>query len=103
MCALADVPDGGAKNVPFGNAPAFELLVTRAGGQVRGYVNRCAHMRIPLNLLEVVQTDGQRLICDNHYAAFRFADGYCEAGPCEGDSLLAVPLELRGGRIRIAS
>jgi nitrite reductase/ring-hydroxylating ferredoxin subunit len=103
VCAVNDVPDGGARNVPFGRNPSFELLVTRNGANLRAYVNRCAHMRIALNLLDNVQVENARLVCDNHGAQFRFSDGYCEIGPCEGDSLVAVPLELRDGRVRIAS
>ena len=106
VCALADVADGKSRVVPFGRDwSGFELIVVRAGGAVFGYVNECAHMAVPLNLLDDfrVETDAQRILCDHHYARFRFSDGYCLEGPCQGESLTAVPLAVRAGRIVIAA
>lgn len=105
VCAAADVVDGAARVVPFGRPGAsFELIVVRAGDGVRGYVNECRHMHVGLNLLDdyAVETNDRHMICQYHYAAYRFADGYCDAGPCEGESLTAVPLAVRGNRIVIA-
>ncbi len=105
VCALADVAEGKSRVVPFGRGwPGFELIVVRTGNAVFGYVNECAHMAVPLNLLDDygIETNAHRLLCDHHHARFRFSDGYCEAGPCQGESLTAVPLAVRAGRIVIA-
>jgi len=42
------------------------------------------------------------ITCNVHYARYRWADGVCEWGECEGESLLPVPLE-RGsdGMLRV--
>jgi nitrite reductase/ring-hydroxylating ferredoxin subunit len=105
VCALDDLVDGESRVVPFGRGwPGVEVIVVRAGDAVYGYVNECAHMAVPLNLFEDVgvRTSAQRLLCDHHYATFRFSDGYCLEGPCQGESLTAVPLDVRAGRIVIA-
>ena len=102
VCAVDDIPDGGARVFEFGRGfRPFELLVVREGDALHGYYNQCAHMAIPLNMLPVVQTARAHLLCDHHYARFRFSDGYCVEGPCQGDSLIAVPLDVADGRIRI--
>jgi nitrite reductase/ring-hydroxylating ferredoxin subunit len=102
VCAVDEIPDGGARVFEFGRGfRPFELLVVRDGEALHGYVNQCAHMAIPLNMLPVVQTLRAHLLCDHHYARFRFRDGYCVEGPCEGDRLMGVPLEIADGRIRI--
>jgi nitrite reductase/ring-hydroxylating ferredoxin subunit len=102
VCAAADVIDGKSRVVNFGRDRP-ELIVVREGARVFGYLNECAHMAVALNLLDDygVETARGRMICDHHYAAFRFADGYCVEGPCAGESLVAVPLAIRGDRIVI--
>jgi nitrite reductase/ring-hydroxylating ferredoxin subunit len=92
--------------VPFaGPGQKFELIVVRSGDDVFGYVNECAHLQVGLNLLDdfAVETNAHTILCQYHYATYRFADGYCVAGPCQGESLTAVPLTVRGGRIVIAT
>jgi nitrite reductase/ring-hydroxylating ferredoxin subunit len=103
VCASADVIDGKSRVVNFGRDRP-EVIVVREGARVFGYINECAHMAVALNLLDDygVETSHHRMRCDHHSAAFRFADGYCVEGPCEGESLVAVPLVQRGDRIVIA-
>jgi nitrite reductase/ring-hydroxylating ferredoxin subunit len=102
VCACADVADGASRVVAFGN---FELIVVRTGADVFGYVNECKHMGVGLNLLDdhAVETNDHHMVCQYHYAAYRFNDGYCTAGPCEGASLTAIPLAVRGDRIVIGA
>jgi nitrite reductase/ring-hydroxylating ferredoxin subunit len=105
VCGLAEVADGKSRVVVFGKDwHAFELIVVRTGECVWGYVNECKHMPLPLNLLDdhAVETVKHHFLCDHHCASFRFSDGYCVEGPCEGQSLDSVPLAIRGGRIVIA-
>ena len=102
LCAAADVADGKSRVVNTGR-DLPEVIVVREGERIFGYLNACAHMALPLNLLDdfAVGTSQHTLVCDHHYAAFRFRDGVCIAGPCEGESLAAVPLVMRAGRIVI--
>jgi len=43
--------------------------------------------------------EGRHLVCSTHGAVFRPEDGYCLAGPCAGESLEPVPVEVREGRV----
>jgi nitrite reductase/ring-hydroxylating ferredoxin subunit len=102
VCALDDIEDGKGRAFVFGEGKdAFGLLVLRAGERVFGYVNRCPHFGIPLTVSPVATTFREHVLCANHYAAFRFDDGYCVEGPCERASLISVPLELSQERIRV--
>lgn len=103
VCALADLPDGGGRMLRLGPA-AFPLLVLRDGERCLGYVNRCPHFGVPL-----AQRDDQLILeprrwvkCNTHYARFRWEDGYCDSGDCAGESLLAVPLMVTAGEVRLA-
>ena len=100
-----EVVDGKSRIVAFGSGwSGVEIVIVREGERVYGYINECAHMAVPLNLLDDygVETVRHRMVCDHHHASFRFTDGYCVEGPCEGESLTAVPLAVRAGRVVIA-
>jgi nitrite reductase/ring-hydroxylating ferredoxin subunit len=103
VCALAEVADGNSRVVTF--ADGFELIVVRTGDAVFGYVNECKHLQVGLNLLDdhACETNAGTILCQYHYATYRFEDGYCIAGPAQGDSLTAVPLTVRAGSIVIAT
>ena len=106
VCAAAEVADGKSRVVAFGQPPQrFELIVVRSGNDVFGYANECKHMQVALNLLDddAVETNDHHILCQYHYATYRFNDGYCIAGPCAGESLTAVPLCVRGERVVIAA
>jgi nitrite reductase/ring-hydroxylating ferredoxin subunit len=48
-----------------------------------------------------IKTFRKHVLCVNHYAAFRFDDGYCVEGPCLGASLDAVAVSVSDGRVRL--
>jgi nitrite reductase/ring-hydroxylating ferredoxin subunit len=105
VCAASDVVDGKAKVVAVSRGgPAIELIVVREGATVCAYINECAHNSVPLNLLDDygVESRAYQMHCDHHYAAFRFSDGYCTVGPCEGESLTRVPVRVQAGRVVVA-
>ena len=68
------------------------------GGELRAYVNRCPHAGTPLDLWpnEFFTDDGCALICSTHGAVFEPISGRCTAGPCVGDRLTPLPLDLEG-------
>jgi len=74
--------------------PRTAIVVRDAGGILRGYLNLCKHILIPLDggSGSVFDPTKTMLQCGTHGATYRLDDGYCTAGPCEGESL--DPLEL---------
>ena len=104
LCRLTELDDGGARVFTFGAGwAALEIVVVRQGDAVRGYVNRCAHLPLPLNIGSQVRTADGLLLCDHHYSAYRFSDGLCVDGACPGARLSAVPLGVVDGLVTIAT
>jgi nitrite reductase/ring-hydroxylating ferredoxin subunit len=104
LCELGAIPDGGAREMVFGEGDdAFRLLLLRSGSRVFGYRNRCPHFLIPLNYEPDVfhVFDGEVLMCAHHTAMFHVDSGICFDGPCAGANLIAVPVEVDASQVRI--
>jgi len=96
------IPDGKARNFVLElRAGRFHGFVVRRGEAVFGYVDRCAHMALPLaqQLDEYLTPDGGLIQCSWHGALYRIEDGACVAGPCAGARLEAWPVAVRDGAI----
>ena len=96
LCLLADIPDQDARGF---RTPRGEVVVVRQGVAVYGYLNRCPHIGISLNFQPDVFMDltQQYLLCANHGALFRVEDGHCLRGPCQGQQLIRVALQIEQG------
>lgn len=84
----------------------FRVLLLRSGHEVRAYVNRCAHFGVPLAERQdlLIFKPHTSITCNVHYARYRWSDGVCIFGDCEGESLLPIPVAVDAtGRIRIAA
>jgi len=102
VCDLDDVADGGVRIIDVRVAQRkVSLLVLRSGQFCYGYLNKCPHFGMPLSETDrhLIFEPDRWLKCNVHYARFRWQDGYCEAGDCEGDSLTPVPLTNISGKI----
>ena len=101
LCALAEIPDHGGREVTFGDGrDNFKVLLLREGKQVWSYLNFCPHFSLPLNYepQTFVTLDGL-IMCAHHTAFFNFSDGRCVDGPCVGDGLVPVPAFIRGDTV----
>lgn len=106
---LQALPDGQpwmlALAAPGADKP-FRVLLLRSGQQVRAYVNRCAHFGVPLAERQdlLIFQPHTSVSCNVHYARYRWDDGLCISGDCEGEALLGIPVEVdANGSIRIAA
>jgi len=105
VCLLADIPDGRGRMFSFSlECGEFRLLLLRSGATCFGYENRCPHFGIPLAARDdqLILSSHVSVSCNAHYARFRWADGYCEKGDCEGESLIPVALVVRDGQVCLA-
>lgn len=105
LCALDSIPDPGARNFVLQIGEAFfHGFVVHKAGEVRGYVDRCPHMGVPLAqaLDRYLTSDGELIMCGWHGALFRIEDGLCVSGPCGGARLREWPVAVRGGIVRTA-
>lgn len=101
LCALADIPEPGARGFRFRqDRTLFAGFLIRAEGQVRGFVDSCPHAGWPLSSLDerYLTRDGRRILCAGHAALFDL-DGLCTAGPCLGERLTGWPVEVRDGEV----
>ena len=104
LCPVDDIPEGGSRG--FGPAPgAFTgLFAVRRAGAVFVYVNSCPHIGTPLNWApdRFLTSDGGRIICATHGAEFTIEDGLCVHGPCLGDRLRSVMIQIRDGVVLVS-
>lgn len=104
LCAAEALQDGGIGlrfDVVVGGAPAIAFAV-RHDGQVRGYLNRCAHVAMELDWQpgRFFDDDGQWLVCSTHGALYEPGSGRCAGGPCAGrGGLRAVRLREADGQV----
>lgn len=77
-----------------------KVIVYRDGNSVRGFADECPHMGVPLPWSDddYLTGDGKHLRCANHGALFDL-DGACVFGPCKGERLPALTLEVRRGDV----
>lgn len=68
------------------------LIVLRAGGEVRAWLNSCPHAGVRLDWRpdDFLDHTGTWLLCSMHGALFEPASGVCIAGPCRGSRLVEV-------------
>lgn len=96
------IPDGTARNFVLEmRAGRFHGFVVRRGETLYGYVDRCAHMALPLaqQLDDYLTDDGSLIQCSWHGALYRIEDGSCVGGPCAGARLHPWPVAVRDGTI----
>lgn len=104
LAQLDDIADGGALLLTLEDKqPPFRIILLRSGEQVFAYVNRCAHLGVPLaaKAEHLYLKPHQNITCSVHYARFRWADGVCDYGDCAGEALLGIPVEMVGKNIVI--
>ena len=96
LCAIDDIPDGGALEVAAEQAGAPGIVVVRRGDDAWAYRNVCPHFSIPLNYEPNTfwAYDAELLMCAHHSAMFRFEDGQCIDGPCQGAALTRVAIRI---------
>ena len=105
LCSLAELEETGSRGFAVGEGdwPLRGFLVKTETG-VAAYVNYCPHAGHPLNFRphKFLTSDRNLILCSSHGALFARDNGLCIAGPCGGQSLTAVPVEVRSGYVLLA-
>jgi nitrite reductase/ring-hydroxylating ferredoxin subunit len=103
ICTSAKVEEGGSGfrfelDWHGERAPAF---VIRHSGRAHAYLNRCGHIPIELDWQPGEFFDVTRLylVCATHGALYDPTSGACLGGRCNGQGLVALPIEERDGHI----
>lgn len=102
LLALERIEDGGFAEVeaPVDGAPE-SLILFRDGSQVRAWRNVCPHAGRRLDWApgRFLRSKDGLLVCAAHGASFELGGGLCVAGPCRGESLQTVPVDVRDGEV----
>lgn len=102
LIALDSIEDGGFAEVEASlDGDAESLIIHRSGASVRAWLNVCPHAGRRLDWApgKFLKSKEGHLICAAHGASFELERGDCIAGPCRGDSLRAVGVEVRDGQV----
>ncbi|MEW6445054.1 MAG: PfkB family carbohydrate kinase [Pseudomonadota bacterium] len=102
LCPLASLPSPGSKGfeVEIGGVMR-SVFVVRRENTVKAYLNSCPHIGAELNWQPdaFLDADGRYILCAVHGALFEIEDGHCIVGPCRGEALTPVMVELQRGQI----
>ena len=96
---LDEIPDGEARGYdPAGNG-RDTLFVVRLGSVLHGWRDGCPHevvTPLPYRRHKYLNAARTRIVCHAHGAQFDIATGECLRGPCLGQALTRVPLNVDG-------
>ena len=105
LSALNDIADGGFAEVEaMIDGDAESLVLYRLGDEVRAWLNICPHAGRRLDWApgQFLKSKDGHLVCAAHGASFELDRGDCVAGPCRGDALRAVQVQVRDGAVWLA-
>ena len=105
LSALNDIADGGFAEVEaMIDGDAESLVLYRLGDEVRAWMNVCPHAGRRLDWApgQFLKSKDGHLVCAAHGASFELDRGDCVAGPCRGDALRAVQVQVRDGEVWLA-
>ena len=103
LCRIDDIPDGQARGFASPDRSHRSLFAIRRGQRAFVYVNECPHAGAELEYAQdrFLSADGERIICFAHNAQFAVETGNCTGGPCTGQSLHAIPVNIVNGLVMI--
>ncbi len=105
LSALNDIADGGFAEVEaLIDGDAESLILYRVEDEVRAWLNVCPHAGRRLDWApgQFLKSKDGHLVCAAHGASFELDRGDCVAGPCRGDALRAVQVQVRDGEVWLA-
>ena len=94
--------DRGAVVVTIGDGEwPLSVLVTRRGAHIAAFRNKCPHAGYPLQRADgrVLVQEGRYMVCSAHGASFSLETGACAGGPCNGNALERIAVEVRDGAV----
>lgn len=104
LATVEQIEDGGFHEVEaMLDGDAESLILHRDGDVVRAWLNVCPHAGRRLDWApgRFLKSKAGELVCAVHGATFELQGGLCVAGPCRGDSLRAVAVEIVDGDVRL--
>ena len=77
------------------------IFVVRKGAQVFAYLNWCPHNQVLIDQIpnKFFNSDMSYIQCSKHGALFKINNGLCVEGPCEGERLKSLDVNIEDGII----
>ena len=95
--SVIEILDPGSKAFQIDrNGQSIDIFVVHKDGNFHGFINRCPHTGVNLEWLEdqFLDRDQAFIQCSTHDALFEIDTGLCIHGPCSGDHLTPVTIEV---------
>ncbi|WP_276272352.1 Rieske (2Fe-2S) protein [Haloarcula litorea] len=104
IVALDEVPrDGTLRCEARSGARGTEFILHHDGDAVVAWRNSCPHQpEVPLDRGDGAIVRRDRIVCHKHGAQFEPEGGVCTHGPCAGDALDSIAVEVRDGAVYLA-
>lgn len=105
LCQMEDLSPGqGCVAEAAGRDGPLRLVLFLTPAGVRAYRNQCPHQGRSLDFApgEFLLDADQQLVCPHHGATFELQHGLCLAGPCRGEALIPVAVEVHDGAVWLA-
>mgnify|MGYP003574456400 FL=1 len=102
LCDLKDLPQGCSRGFSVKTCFGYEdIFVVHKHDRLFAYRNSCPHTGGPLDWVpdQFLNLDADLIQCATHDALFRIEDGTCIAGPCAGQALTPVSVDISNEEI----
>ncbi len=99
LCHIDEVADPGAKGFSLKQGRKERLLfLIKKEGKVYAYENKCPHAGINLEWQDddFLDPEKNHIQCSVHGALFNIESGDCMGGPCNGNGLTSLEIEVDG-------
>lgn len=100
LCELDTLIDGHSKGFDPLKEGRDSMFVVRRGDKIIAWRNSCPHYvqaRMAWRKDEFLNADKSQIVCGAHGALFEIETGVCTLGPCLGQKLTPVNVEIRDG------
>jgi len=104
LCKTSDIEDPGSKSFDVKiNRKTQSIFVVHKDGQFFAYYNSCPHTGASLEWQEdqFLDLDKALIQCATHDALFLIDSGECIAGPCAGDQLSPLSINIKDNEIHL--
>lgn len=94
ICMTDDIPEREARSFETTGGETF--FITQRDGMFYAYKNSCPHLQVELEFLEnqFLDRDQELIECSTHGALFMVESGECISGPCQGQALEKVTINV---------
>ncbi len=111
ICRTFEIDDNDARGFILrkaagadGEGASWPIIISRKGSNYFGFEDACPHQGLTLGAGggEVMDNEGNFLVCRHHGAQFDLDSGTCFSGPCQGKTLASVKVVVDDGDVCIA-